>query len=200
MPGGDRDALALPDLTEGQRALLEGLDGSRTLDGLTALHPELTADEITGTLDQLGELGLVEDAATDSTWLSDAEQDRYDRQLEYFGELAGGGVDRGACQARLREARVVVIGLGGLGAWATWALAAAGVGHLVGIDGDVVEPSNLNRQTLYREEDVGQPKAVATARTLAAFNSSITFEPVAQRLESERDVASVVRGADFVIE
>ena len=200
LQGGDGDALALPDLPDRQRALLEGLDGSRTLDGLTALHPELTADEVTGTLDQLGELGLVEDAATDSAWLSDAEQDRYDRQLEYFGELARGRLDRAACQARLRDARVVVIGLGGLGAWAIWALAAAGVGNLVGVDGDVVERSNLNRQTLYREQDLGQPKALATGRTLAAFNSTISFEPVARRLESARDVAAVVRGADFVIE
>jgi molybdopterin/thiamine biosynthesis adenylyltransferase len=198
--GGDGDALALPDLPDRQRALLTGLDGSRTLDGLTALHPELTADEVTGTLDQLGELGLIEDAAVDSDWLSAAEQDRYDRQLEYFGGLGGGRVARGACQARLRDARVVVIGLGGLGAWALWALAAAGVGHLVGVDGDVVERSNLNRQTLYRERDVGQSKALATARTIAAFNSDICFEPIPRRLESAREVAAVVRGADFVIE
>ena len=70
---------------------------------------------------------------------------------------------------------MVVIGLGGLGAWALWALAAAGVGDLVGVDGDVVELSNLNRQTLYHERDLGQPKALAAARTLAAFNSAISL-------------------------
>lgn len=182
------------------RALLAGLDGSRTLDGLAELHPELTADEVRGTLDQLGELGLVEDATADADWLDEAECDRYDRQLEYFGELAAGRLTRGACQAELRAARVVVIGLGGLGAWALWALAAAGVGQLVGVDGDVVEHSNLNRQTLYREEDLGAPKAIAAARTIAAFNSAISFEPVPHRLESEGEVAGVVAGADFVIE
>ena len=178
LQGGHRDALALPELPDRQRALLAGLDGSRTVDGLAELHPELTADEVTGTLDQLGELGLIEDAGADSDWLDDGERDRYDRQLEYFGELAAGSVSRAACQARLREARVVVIGLGGLGAWALWALAAAGIGRLVGVDGDVVEHSNLNRQTLYREEDLGRPKALATARTIAAFNSAISFEPI----------------------
>lgn len=152
------------------------------------------------TLAQLGELGLVEDAAADDDWLSPTELDRYDRQLEYFGELVGGGNSRAACQARLRESRVVIIGLGGLGAWALWALAAAGVGELVGVDGDAVELSNLQRQTLYREQDVGRRKALATARTLADFNSSITFEAIDRRLENVDEVAAVVEGADFVIE
>ena len=106
---------------------------------------------------------------------------------------------RAACQARLREARVVVIGLGGLGAWVLWALAAAGVGELVGVDGDAVELSNLKRQTLYREQDLGKRKALATARTLAEFNSSIPFDAVDRRLEAA-EVAAVVEGADFVVE
>ena len=197
---GFGDDLALPELQPHQRALLEGLDGTRGVDELVGLHPELTAEEVSGTLAQLGELGLIEDAAADGDWLSLAEQQRYDRQLEYFGELVGGGQARAACQARLRQARVVVIGLGGLGAWALWALAAAGVGELVGVDGDVVELSNLNRQTLYREQDLGEPKTLATARTLANFNSSIRFEAIDRRLEDADEVAAVVEGADFVVE
>ena len=197
---GFGDDLALPELHPHQRALLEGLDGTCCVDDLVGLHPRLTAKEVSGTLAQLGELGLIEDAAADGDWLSPAEQQRYDRQLEYFGELVTGGQSRAACQARLRQARVVVIGLGGLGAWALWALAAAGVGELVGVDGDVVELSNLNRQTLYREQDLGEPKALATARTLAAFNSSIRFEAIDRRLEDPAEVAAVVEGADFVVE
>jgi molybdopterin-synthase adenylyltransferase len=197
---GDGDDLALPGLEAHQRALLDGLDGTREQDELAALHPLLSSTEVAATLEQLTNLGLLEDAATDGDWLSAHEQQRYDRQLEYFGELVASGDPRAACQARLREARVVVIGLGGLGAWALWALAAAGVGDLVGVDGDVVELSNLNRQTLYRERDLGQPKALAAARTLAAFNSAISFEPVDRRLESREEVAAVVEGADFVVE
>jgi molybdopterin-synthase adenylyltransferase len=156
--------------------------------------------EVSETLVQLSELGLIEDAAADDDWLSPTEQLRYDRQLEYFGELVTGGDTRAACQARLRDARVVVIGLGGLGAWVLWALAAAGVGELVGVDGDAVELSNLQRQTLYRERDLGKRKALATARTLADFNSSIRFEAIDRRLEDSDGVAAVVEGADFVVE
>jgi bacteriocin biosynthesis cyclodehydratase domain-containing protein len=180
--------------------LLEGLDGTREIGDLLALHADLTEADVTAVLAQLNEQGLVEDASDDDAWLSIEEQHRYDRQLEYFGELVSPGASRTACQARLRDARVVVVGLGGLGAWALWALAAAGVGHLVGIDGDVVELSNLNRQTVYRERDLGVPKALACARTLAAFNSSISFAPIARRLESADEVAEVVADADFVVE
>jgi molybdopterin-synthase adenylyltransferase len=197
---GHCDDVALPDLPAPQRTLLYGLDGTRTVDGLAALHPELTAPDVEATIGQLAELGLVEDAAADQEWLSAAEQTRYDRQLEYFGELAAPGRPRAECQARLRDARVVVIGLGGLGAWTLWSLAAAGVGELVGVDGDLVELSNLNRQVLYREEDVGRAKALACARTIAAFNSGVAFEAVDRRLEDREAVAAAVAGADFVVE
>ena len=192
---GCGDDLALPALSPRERALIDGLDGTRAVDDL--VRPASGAHRARrspATLAQLGELGLIEDAAADGDWLSAAEQQRYDRQLEYFGELVAGGESRAACQARLREARVVVIGLGGLGAWALWAFAAAGVGELVGVDGDVVELSNLNRQTLYRERDLGRPKALATARTLADFNSSIRFEAIDRRLEDPRRSRRSSRG------
>jgi molybdopterin-synthase adenylyltransferase len=192
--------LALPELAPRHRVLLDGLDGSRSPGDLVDLSPGLTKEEVDATLEQLAELGLLEDAATDSRWLPPAQLDRYDRQLAYFGELAPAGTPRAACQARLAGAHVVLIGLGGLGSWIAWALAATGVGRITGIDGDVVERSNLNRQILYREADVGRPKAEAAARAIRAFNSEIEFRARMRRLESERDVAAVVAGSDFVVE
>ena len=59
------------------------------------------------------------------------------------------------CQRRLREAKVAVLGVGGLGGWAAWSLACCGVGEMWLIDGDRVEASNLNRQILYTEADLG---------------------------------------------
>jgi molybdopterin/thiamine biosynthesis adenylyltransferase/SAM-dependent methyltransferase len=195
-----RPDLALPELSADQQALLAALDGRHSPAELADLSPDLAADEVDATLAQLAELGLLEDGASDSNWLGPAQIERYDRQLAYFGELVPAGAARAACQARLTEASVVVIGLGGLGSWTAWALAAAGVGCIAGVDGDVVEPSNLNRQILYREADVGRPKAAAAARALGAFNSDIELRAVGRRLESEADVAATVAGADFVVE
>ena len=96
---------------------------------------------------------------------------RFDRQLRYFSDLADGGQGASRAHERLRASRVCLLGVGGLGSWAAYALVCCGVGELVLVDGDVVEPSNFNRQILYRESDIGRPKADAAAEALAGFSS-----------------------------
>ena len=100
---------------------------------------------------------------------------RYSRQicLPQVGE-------RG--QERLTRSRVLVAGCGGLGSVLAFYLAAAGVGRIILVDRDRVEPSNLNRQILYQEAHLGQSKAKTAASTLKALNSGIRVIPVADRL------------------
>ncbi len=77
-------------------------------------------------------------------------------------------------QRRLAAARMLAVGAGGLAAPALPLLAGAGIGHLTIMDGDAVEISNLHRQTLFTEADVGQSKATAAAARCRALNSDIT--------------------------
>jgi bacteriocin biosynthesis cyclodehydratase domain-containing protein len=186
------------DAPAGAAALITGLDGTGTRQQLHARFSELRVDEI---LEQLWKLGLLEDADQDASCdLGPQELVRYDRQLVYFGELAPPGVHRGQLQARLAASRVTVIGLGGLGCWSAFGLACAGIGELVVVDGDRVDPTNLNRQILYTPADVGFAKVEVGACVLRAFNPLISVQPVGRRLEGEAEVADVMRGSQAVLE
>ncbi|MGO1290864.1 MAG: molybdopterin-synthase adenylyltransferase MoeB [Brevibacterium linens] len=127
--------------------------------------------------------------------LSRAELDRYSRHLS----LPGFGLEG---QRRLRAASVLVIGAGGLGSPVLSYLAAAGVGQLTIIDDDVVESSNLQRQIIHRDEDVGRPKVTSAADAVHRLDPNLEVRAVEERLSpenaldlfAEHDV--VIDGAD----
>ena len=142
--------------------LLRAADGTRSAAEVLAAAGPLDAPE--ECLATLVAAGVLEDAALDAPGLDARSLERYDRQLAYFGQCLPAGVTRSAAQLRLQDARVCVLGMGGLGSWAALSLATCGIGTIVGVDFDTVELSNLNRQVLYAESDIGAPKAQAAAR------------------------------------
>ncbi len=177
------------------RQLLDALDGSHQREELEARFGE---DPVRDLLAQLEELGLVEDAADDDL-IGDRVMDRFDRQLRYFSDITTGPTPS-QCQGRLEASRVVVLGVGGLGGWSALSLACCGIGEMLLIDGDRVEESNLNRQILYTEADIGRLKAEAAAERLGAFNSAMRIETIAGRLEGQEAIAEAIEGFDVVID
>ncbi|WP_283646877.1 HesA/MoeB/ThiF family protein [Marinovum algicola] len=110
--------------------------------------------------------------------MGEAELERYARHI-VLRELGGPG------QQRLRRARVLVIGAGGLGAPALQYLAAAGVGTLGVIDDDVVENANLQRQVIHRDGDIGTPKVFSARAAMMAQNPYARVLPYHRRLTKE---------------
>lgn len=102
-------------------------------------------------------------------------------------------------QHLLRDSTVLIVGLGGLGSVAAEYLAAAGVGRLLLADYDRVEMSNLQRQILYRQEDVGRAKAQTAARALQALNPLVELRPIGERLAAPR-LRALVAEADAVLD
>ena len=124
--------------------------------------------------------------------LSATELERYSRHV-LLTEVGRAG------QEKLRAARVLIVGAGGLGSPAALYLAASGVGTLGIVDGDHVDLSNLQRQILFSAADVGQPKALAASRRLGGLNPEIAI--VAHALELRADnVGTLVRSYDLVID
>lgn len=107
--------------------------------------------------------------------LTDQELTRYARHI-VLREVGGAG------QKILKAARVAVVGAGGIGCAAIPALAGAGVGRLTILDDDVVDLTNLQRQPLFGEADVGEPKAVLAAGFVGRLNSYVEAIPVSQRI------------------
>ena len=188
-------AIQIAEPDEKERRLLAALDGKHTLE---QLHEEFGREAVDDAISQLGQLEVIEDAADDER-LAPGELARFDRQLRYFSDI-GGDLTPADCQERLREAKVAVLGVGGLGGWSAWALACTGVGEMWLIDGDEVEISNLNRQILYTEADLGHSKVECAAARLRAFNSGMRITADARRLESQADIAEFIAGSDVVID
>ena len=124
--------------------------------------------------------------------LTSKELHRYQRHLS----LTGFGLP---AQERLKKGKVLVIGAGGLGCPALLYLAAAGVGSIVIVDSDRVEASNLQRQVLYAEEDIGKLKAEVAAKRLCALNSFIDVVAVTERFRRE-NALELVRAGDVVVD
>lgn len=102
-------------------------------------------------------------------------------------------------QQRLRRARVLVVGAGGLGSPVLLYLAGAGVGTIGIVDDDSVSRSNLQRQVLYTEADEGQPKALAAARRLRELNGEVTVEPHTVRMD-RANAREIISRYDLVID
>ncbi len=105
----------------------------------------------------------------------------------------------GAGQVALTRAHVVLIGCGGIGSPALQYLAAAGIGRLTLIDDDAVEASNLQRQTIFTQSDIGTPKATASASWVARFDPAITVTAHQSRL-TPANAATLIAGATVVLD
>ncbi|WP_207099617.1 HesA/MoeB/ThiF family protein [Paracoccus shandongensis] len=123
--------------------------------------------------------------------MSGAELDRYARHL-VLREIGGPG------QMRLRDARVLVVGAGGLGAPVCLYLAAAGVGRITVADDDTVSLSNLQRQVIFRSDQRGEPKAQAAAAAMRALNPHVSVTPLPRRI-SDAD-ADLIARHDLVLD
>lgn len=122
--------------------------------------------------------------------LNDEELERYARHI-VLREVGGVG------QARIRQAKVLIVGAGGLGSPLALYLAAAGVGKLGLVDDDQVSLSNLQRQIIFTTADVGTPKVEAAARRLGKLNSGVAVTTHAVRLTAE-NVSDLIAGYDII--
>ena len=156
-------------------------------------------------LEDLGYLDVVNLAGGFADWkrngfdvtiprvLSPDQRSRYSRHL-LIPEVGEEG------QQRLLDARVLLVGAGGLGSPASLYLAAAGVGTLGIVDADVVDESNLQRQIVHSTDRLGEPKVASAKRTLEALNPDVKVVPFEERLTSENVDRILADGWDVIVD
>lgn len=118
--------------------------------------------------------------------------DRYNRQM-ILPEIGEEG------QEKIKKAKVLIVGVGGLGSPIALYLAGAGIGTIGLIDDDTVSITNLQRQVLYTEKEVGQPKAIKAKERIESLNSEIKVTAYTTRLTSE-NAESIISNYDIVVD
>ncbi|WP_338778751.1 ThiF family adenylyltransferase [Metabacillus sp. FJAT-52054] len=172
------------------------LDGDHSIDEISS-KLSLSKEEVADAIESLNSLGFVEYEYQPPHYTK-TELERYRSNLNYFSGFSSLDVSKYEIQNRLRDKKAVVLGLGG-GSLAASFLAGMGIGEIVGVDFDIVERSNLNRQCLYNEEDIGRLKTDAAREKVLKINPEISMTVHDLEISSYMDLLPILEGADVVI-
>ncbi|MFJ2030857.1 HesA/MoeB/ThiF family protein [Streptosporangium sp. NPDC087985] len=157
----------------------------------------LSEEDVSRGLSGLDSLGLVEDA--DGTGLGDpGEDERHFSNLSFYGTYSALDRHRAAFLRPMRDAHVLVLGVGGGGSSLVQCLAGLGVGEMTLVDHDRVESRNFARQFLYRHADIGLQKAERAAAWVRDYDPSIKVHAVDRCIAAPEDLADLVQDIDLI--
>lgn len=197
------EMLSLDDPDGSVGFLVDLLDGRRDTDQvfreLHARFPAISRAEFDTALADLDASGLVQDADAPTEGLTAEHQDRWSRNLGFFEAHASLTRSRFDFQRRIRETKVAMLGLGGVGSHVLMDMVAIGYTDIRVVDFDTVELSNLNRQVLYGQDVIGQAKTELARNWVKRFNPEVTVDAVTLKMMSTDDVRNVVADRDIVI-
>jgi len=185
--------------------LLQLIDGTRSIDkiieDLQKVRPELDRQSIHQAINTIISAGFAEDdGSAPPDELTPVDLERYSRSANYFGWIdTQPRSSRYEIQSRLKTTRVTILGLGGIGSTIAMSLAAVGVGSIHCVDFDKIEMSNLNRQLLYTEDDIGVSKVEQAVERLRRINPHIEITGEELEVKSSYAVASLMKKCDLFI-
>jgi len=185
-------------------SLLELLDGKLTyaqvIKKLTSQYSHLDSETIEEYIKQFAELRLLEDVTlTADEILDDYTAERWSRNIEFFGSMAEYGDNKFAYQRKIQEAKVCLLGCGGVGTHILFDLAALGFQDITIVDFDKIELANLNRQILYQEDDIGKSKVHQAKKRILQFSKKANIHAIEAYLDSAEKIAPIIDGHDLVI-
>jgi len=184
-------------------ALLELLDGTRDAAAISAelrsRFANLTDADVREAIEELDQLGFLQDMTDEGADFDEASLERWSNNLGFFESYATLTTSKYEFQRRIRNAKVAVLGMGGVGSHVLLDLIAIGFEDIRIVDFDRIALSNLNRQILYGEPFLGRPKVEVAAERARILNSGVRIDPVQRRLESADDVYHLVQDREIVL-
>ena len=202
-------SLTIRDDDEFLYTALRALDGTRSLRATYEALPQRFRDlyvfemmlDVVRQLDAHRLFENVSRLEDEAMLLSEYEVARWNRNFEFFNAFCPLRGSKLVVQKRIRDARIVLLGVGGVGTHALLDLVSLGFSHIKAVDFDKIELSNLNRQILYGESDVGRKKIDAAKDAIERYigpnRHDITFHDI--YLDGPQAIAPLVQGADVVI-
>jgi molybdopterin-synthase adenylyltransferase len=185
-------------------AVIQLMDGTRTIDEIhreiVERYPKVTMEDINTLLEELDRFGYVDDCSKrDREGLAAYELERGKANLNYLSHFSTLHYSPWAMLQKMKNARVTIIGVGTLGSGVLLTLAGFGVSFVRIVDFDTVELSNLNRQMLFQEQDIGCDKIEAAIAFINRFHSKVKVEGVKREIRSVEEAKSVIDGCDLVV-
>ena len=161
--------------------------------------PEVTTEEVTHAIVLMDEAGYLEDASIRPEKMNSYETERYKANLNYFSLFTPISGNKYSVQERINEAKIALLGVGGLGSQILYHLSALGFHNIKALDFDKLDISNFNRQLLYSEADLGAYKIEMAKQRIEQFNPNVNLQITNKKIESSEDVLRHIEGTEFVV-
>ena len=179
------------------------LNGDMNIDevikNMKVKHAKLSDQDVLDGIKQLDNLNFMEELRPNEFDDNSSPLYRYEGNVNYFGHFCSIEDDKADIQRQLLKSRVLLLGLGGIGSNILPLLASAGVGNITCVDYDSVEVSNLNRQYLFNEADIGRLKCDVAQEHISSFNSNIKIQAINRKITSTDDIDELIFNTDVVI-
>lgn len=179
--------------------LASRLDGRKVEDvikEMVEIFPELSEEDVLEGISILDNEEFLEETLNGH---ESTIQERYIANVNYFSRYTGTDGNRYDYQKKINETTILLLGLGGGGSNILTLLSGLGPKKIIIVDYDNVEESNLGRQLLYKESDIGLPKCEVVAKAISEMNSHIIIEAHNKKIETTEDVLQFTEGVDLVI-
>lgn len=175
---------------------LDGRNVESVINEIIELFPELSVEDVIQGINLLDNEGFLEETICED---NAGIKERYIPNVNYFSRFIGTEGNRFDIQRKINETTILLLGLGGGGSNILTLLAGLGPKKIKIVDYDKVEESNLGRQLLYKESDIGSPKSEVAAKAISQLNSQIEIEPHNLMVKTPDDILNIIDDVDLVI-